>query len=157
MDKISDNVDAVVVDLGSETIRAGYCCDPMGRPQMEISSIAGVKKSTSDGSNQYFLDDAMKAPIEGMKLNPIIFDGLSESSEFTETLHKIDNFAVQDWDLFEQVMNSIIKRLNCDPTETFFIFSEALVIFSGFKVSQFQENFVAYNGKNATKVGGINV
>uniref|UniRef100_A0AC35FZD3 Actin-related protein 4 n=1 Tax=Panagrolaimus sp. PS1159 TaxID=55785 RepID=A0AC35FZD3_9BILA len=104
-----DNVNAVVIDLGSETIRAGYCSNGLGKPQMEISSIAGVKKSTTDGSNQYFLDDAIKTPIEGMKLNPIIFDGL-----------------IQDWDLFEEVINGIIKRLNCIPDETFFMFSEAL-------------------------------
>ena len=66
----------MIVDIGSETIRAGYSSNKSGIPEVEIYSIAGVQK-LEDNSNKFYFDTGIRKPKEGMKLNPIIFDGLS--------------------------------------------------------------------------------
>uniref|UniRef100_A0A7E4V4X5 Actin n=1 Tax=Panagrellus redivivus TaxID=6233 RepID=A0A7E4V4X5_PANRE len=106
-----DDVSAVVFDLGSSSIRAGYG-GLYASPQVEIPSTAGVKDPGNGDKKTYFIGD------------PNV--GIARAS--TELKRYIRNANVSDWDLFEVVFENIMNyHLRFDITQVPVLFIESNV------------------------------
>jgi len=94
-----DEVGALVYDIGSSSIRAGYAGEDM--PKFEFPSSLGVIDETvietelvPPPGKRYFIDTVnVKVPRKGMDMASFLKDGM-----------------IEDWDLFEKVMDYTYEK-----------------------------------------------
>jgi len=101
----NDSLNAIVIDAGSETIRAGYANTSQNQPQLDIPSVVGVVEEPEP--SKFYVGTENLVPQPNMRILPIFYDGL------------IDNF-----EAFEKTIEYVISTLKCDPSEHMFFFSE---------------------------------
>ncbi|ELU05751.1 hypothetical protein CAPTEDRAFT_156089 [Capitella teleta] len=100
-----DEVGALVFDIGSFSIRAGYAGEDM--PKADFPSTLGISDAgdtpmdtadnnvTPKSNKKYFIDTVnLKVPRPGMDMGVFLKEGM-----------------VEDWDMFENSMDYIYKRL----------------------------------------------
>ncbi|CAG0895603.1 unnamed protein product, partial [Darwinula stevensoni] len=94
----SDEVGAVVFDVGSQSLRAGYAGEDS--PKAEIPSFVGVyeEEVERDGNKsmekKYLIDStAIRVPKQGVEMQTYLKDGM-----------------IEDWDLFEKVLDFTYKK-----------------------------------------------
>jgi actin-related protein len=111
-----DEVGALVFDFGSHSIRAGYAGEDT--PKADIPSYVGsvvgtspdsMETDTSTPSKKYYTGTtALHVPREGMELSHPLNDGL-----------------IEDWDLFEKIMDYFYeKNFRTDPEYHPVLFTE---------------------------------
>ncbi|KAG9508543.1 Actin-like protein 6A, partial [Fragariocoptes setiger] len=86
-----DEVGAIVLDIGHSSVRVGFAGEDT--PKADIPSLIGYTDSEDDGK-KYFIDTtAISVPRSGMELTSFLQDGM-----------------IDDWDLFEQMLDHIFKN-----------------------------------------------
>ncbi len=124
----TDEVGALVIDMGSHTTRAGYAGEDM--PKADFPSYAGVveeyvekTESMDTGTaneiirpslkNKRYLIESMslKTPKPHVEIRPFLKDGL-----------------IDDWNLYENVLHYVIgKHLKCDASKHPILITEPVV------------------------------
>lgn len=111
-----DEVGAIVIDIGHESIRAGFAGEDT--PKADIPSIIGLVGNQIEGDNtgkenvekKYFIDTtAISAARRDMELTSFLNDGM-----------------IEDWDLFDKMLGHIYdKHVHSDPQLHPVLISEA--------------------------------
>ncbi|VDN96752.1 unnamed protein product [Rodentolepis nana] len=90
---MSDEVGAIVLDLGSHTLRGGFAGEDI--PKIDMPSTTGYVFSKDNSSvTKRVIGNNVYVPSEGMEIKPFVKDGL-----------------IEDWDAFEDVVNYMINCL----------------------------------------------
>nr|CUU98560.1 hypothetical transcript [Hymenolepis microstoma] len=90
---MSDEVGAIVLDLGSHTLRGGFAGEDTPKIDMP-SSIGYIFPKDSSSVTKRVIGNNVYVPCEGMEIKPFVKDGL-----------------IEDWDAFEDVVNHMINCL----------------------------------------------
>lgn len=147
---VNDNMNAIVVDLGTQSIRIGHVQD--NSPKVELPSFVGV---SSDGmpdidplelgpgpsnrvhdNNKYYMDvTAMCVPRKGTNGVIIASDGVDVRLTGLNTLYPrvtdmevvncMSDGMVDNWDLFDKLLDYAYRKcLFVDPRDYSVLFSE---------------------------------
>ncbi|KER32590.1 hypothetical protein T265_12763, partial [Opisthorchis viverrini] len=147
--EFKDEVGALVIDFGSHSLRAGFAGEDT--PKMDMPSLVGTIPATDTKPVRRIVGQNVMVARGGMELQSFLKDGLSRF----HPLFLIPGL-VEDWDVFEDVMQYILQYLVPEESNHHpILFSEpawntknhrekiAEVLFEKFKIPAF------YVAKNA--------